>query len=165
MWTLLWRHNGRGSVLNHKPRDCFLNRISDAAQRKHQSFASPAFVRGIHRSPVKSPHKGQWRGKCFHLMTSSWICKMLIFARCQGSETWSISIWRYKKFILVRYYSKQSYLCCLLYVRSWKRYEIILNLIKAILHAQIYTYLSSDWSFTEYQNCMGALWKCRMVPI
>ena len=29
------------------------------------------FVRGIHRSPVNSPHKDQWRGKCFHLMTSS----------------------------------------------------------------------------------------------
>ena len=27
-------------------------------QRKHQSSASLAFVRGIHRSPVNSPHKG-----------------------------------------------------------------------------------------------------------
>ena len=33
---------------------------SDADQRKHQSSASLAFVWGIHR------------GKCFHLMTSSW---------------------------------------------------------------------------------------------
>ena len=31
---------------------------SDADQRKHQSSASLAFVRGIHRSPVNSPHKG-----------------------------------------------------------------------------------------------------------
>ena len=30
---------------------------SDADQRKHQSSASLAFVRGIHRGPVKSPHK------------------------------------------------------------------------------------------------------------
>ena len=30
---------------------------SDADQRKHQSSAPPAFVRGIHRSPVNSPHK------------------------------------------------------------------------------------------------------------
>ena len=29
-----------------------------AAQRKHQSFASLAFVRGIHRWPVNSPQKG-----------------------------------------------------------------------------------------------------------
>ena len=30
---------------------------SGADQRKHQSSASLAFVRGIHRSPVNSPHK------------------------------------------------------------------------------------------------------------
>ena len=45
---------------------------SGAYQRKHQSPASLAFVRGIHRWPVNSPNKGQWRGKRFHLMTSSW---------------------------------------------------------------------------------------------
>ena len=31
---------------------------SGADQRKHQSSASLAFVRGIHRSPANSPHKG-----------------------------------------------------------------------------------------------------------
>ena len=31
---------------------------SDADQRKHQSSSSLAFVRGIHRGPVNSPHKG-----------------------------------------------------------------------------------------------------------
>ena len=45
---------------------------SGTDQRKHQSSASLAFVPGIHRWPVNSPHKGHWRGKCFHLMTSSW---------------------------------------------------------------------------------------------
>ena len=30
---------------------------SDANQRKHQSSTSLAFVRGIHRGPVNSPHK------------------------------------------------------------------------------------------------------------
>ena len=30
---------------------------SGADQRKHQSSASLAFVRGIHRGPVNSPHK------------------------------------------------------------------------------------------------------------
>ena len=32
--------------------------FSDADQRKHQGSASLAFVRGIHRGPVNSPHKG-----------------------------------------------------------------------------------------------------------
>ena len=45
---------------------------SGADQRKHQSSAPLAFVRGIHRWPVNSPHKGPVTRKCFHLMTSSW---------------------------------------------------------------------------------------------
>ena len=38
---------------------------SDAAQRKHQSSASLAFVRGIHRGPVNSPHKWPVTRKVF----------------------------------------------------------------------------------------------------
>ena len=44
---------------------------SSADQRKHQSFASLAFVRGIHRDRWIPRTKGQLRGKCFHLITSS----------------------------------------------------------------------------------------------
>ena len=42
---------------------------SGADQRKHQSSASLAFVRGIHRWPVNSPHKWPVTRK----MMSSWI--------------------------------------------------------------------------------------------
>ena len=70
---------------------------SNADQRKHQSSASLAFVRGITQSFIQTQIKenikgprhwplcgeftgdrwiprtnGQLRGKCFHLMTSSW---------------------------------------------------------------------------------------------
>ena len=45
---------------------------SSADQRKHQSSASLAFVWGIHRDRWIHRTKGQLRGKCFHLMTSSW---------------------------------------------------------------------------------------------
>ena len=38
---------------------------SGADQRKHQSSASLAFVGGIHRSPVNSPHKGPVTPKMF----------------------------------------------------------------------------------------------------
>ena len=44
---------------------------SNADQRKHQSSASLAFVWGIHRDRWIPRTKGQLRGKCFHLMTSS----------------------------------------------------------------------------------------------
>ena len=45
---------------------------SGAEQRKHQSSASLAFVRGIHRGPVNSTQKWPVMRKIFHLMTSSW---------------------------------------------------------------------------------------------
>ena len=38
---------------------------SDADQRKHQSSASLAFVRGIHRGPLNSPYKWPVRRKMF----------------------------------------------------------------------------------------------------
>ena len=38
---------------------------SSAEQRKHQSSAILAFVRGIHRRPVNSPHKGPVTRKMF----------------------------------------------------------------------------------------------------
>ena len=31
------------------------------------------FVRGIHRSPVNSPHKGQWRGALMFCLIRAWI--------------------------------------------------------------------------------------------
>ena len=40
---------------------------SGAEQRKHKSSASLAFVRGIHRWPVNSPHKGLVTRKMFPL--------------------------------------------------------------------------------------------------
>ena len=43
----------------------YLTAYSDADQRKHQSSASLAFVRGIHRMPVNSPHKGPVTRKKF----------------------------------------------------------------------------------------------------
>ena len=45
---------------------------SGADQRKHQRSASLAFMRGIHRDRWIPRSNGQQRGKCFHLMTSSW---------------------------------------------------------------------------------------------
>ena len=43
----------------------YLTVCSGTDQRKHQSSASLAFVRGIHRWPVNSPHKGPVTRKMF----------------------------------------------------------------------------------------------------
>ena len=42
---------------------------SGTDQRKHQTFASPALW-GNSSVTGEFPAKGQWRGKCYHLMTS-----------------------------------------------------------------------------------------------
>ena len=57
------------------------NVYSDAHQRKHQSSASLAFVWGIHRDRWIPRTKGQLRGKCFHLMTSSCIIRTTLEVR------------------------------------------------------------------------------------
>ena len=61
---LQWRHNEPDSVSNHRR---LYNSIvcSGADQRKHQSSAPLALVRGIHLSPVNSPHKGPVTRKMF----------------------------------------------------------------------------------------------------
>ena len=44
----------------------------DAIKWKHFPCYWP-FVRGIHRSPVNSPHKGQWRGALMSSLIYAWI--------------------------------------------------------------------------------------------
>ena len=77
---------------------------SDADQRKHQSSASLAFVWGIHRDRWIPRTKGQLRGKCFHLVTSSWwwwfdyymvIMIMVTLMRYHSFSKWSINISRF----------------------------------------------------------------------
>ena len=72
---------------------------SGVDQRKHQSSASLAFVRGIHQDRWIPRTKGQQRGKCFHLMTSS----------CSIDEWLSDGFWCtcvLLHFFLVRYRSR-----------------------------------------------------------
>ena len=61
--SLEWRHNEIDVVSNDRRNECVRTVCSGADQRKHQSSASLAFVRGIHRWPVNSPHKGPVRGE------------------------------------------------------------------------------------------------------
>ena len=44
----------------------------DVIKWKHFPLHWP-FVRGIHRSPVNSPHKGQWRGALIFSLICAWI--------------------------------------------------------------------------------------------
>ena len=48
------------------------NNHDDVIKWKHFPRYWP-FVRGIHRSPVNSPHKGQWRGALMFSLICVWI--------------------------------------------------------------------------------------------
>ena len=93
---------------------------SGADHRKHQSSASLAFVRGIHRWPVDSPHKEPVTRKCFHLMPSSWVenmpwkhpyidttCKGIAWSHLLGHRSYGTCIslagvcLRYSSFLMV----------------------------------------------------------------
>ena len=63
LWLQLIRSSKRcpgGHCLGYHP-DILLLYHDDVIKWKHFPRYWP-FVRGIHRSPVNSPHKGQWRG-------------------------------------------------------------------------------------------------------
>ena len=64
--SLQWRHNERDGVSNKSQASRLLNRLlGRRSKKKNQSSASLAFVRGIHRWPVNSPHKGPVTRKMF----------------------------------------------------------------------------------------------------
>ena len=62
---LHWRHNGHDSVSNDQSHNCLLNQLFRHRSRKISNLASLAFVRGIHRRPVNSPHKWPVTRKIF----------------------------------------------------------------------------------------------------
>ena len=66
-----------------------------ADQRKHQSSASLAFVRGLHRRPVNSPHKGPVTRKIFPfddviMVYQSYFVLIFVLICCQAfiRRTW-----------------------------------------------------------------------------
>ena len=71
--TLQWRHNGRDCVSNNQPHDCLLNRLFRRRSKKTLKLR----VTGLTGDRWIPRTNGQWRGKYFHLMTSSWVAMIL----------------------------------------------------------------------------------------
>ena len=83
--SLQWRHNGRDEFQITSLTIVYSTVYSGADQRKHQSSASLAFVRGIHRWPLNSPLKWQVTGKLLpfddviiSFMVGIWYCTPVI---------------------------------------------------------------------------------------
>ena len=90
-WPLNWRHNGRGGVSITSLTIVYSAVYSGADERIHQSSASLAFVGGIHRWPVNSPHRGPVTRKMFSFY-------YLIMPIC---KTWSSTFSRAERSIMV----------------------------------------------------------------
>ena len=71
-YPLQWRHNERDGVSSHQPHDCLLNRLFKAQIKENIKAPRHWPLRGEFTGDRWIPRtKGQQRGKCFHLMTSS----------------------------------------------------------------------------------------------
>ena len=69
--VLHWRHSDYDGVSNNQPHGSLLNSLF----RRRSKKTSKLRVTGLCVGNSPGPHtKGQLRGKCFHLMTSSWVC-------------------------------------------------------------------------------------------
>ena len=66
-WTIC---HGYGAMGHHQ--ENYGIHHDDVIKWKHFPRYWP-FVRGIHRSPLNSPHKGQWRGALMFLCSAPWI--------------------------------------------------------------------------------------------
>ena len=81
---------------------------SGAHQRKHQSSASLAFVKGIHRWPVNSLHKGPVTRKMFPLHD---VIIHVSSLRCTGIISVHIQKWYYQRYpSITRMYLKKMFL-------------------------------------------------------
>ena len=98
--------NGRqGPVYTANPKAWFFMAWhDDVIKWKHFPRNWP-FVRGIHRSPVNSPHKGQWRGALMFSLTCAWmnewvnnreagdLRRFLAHYDVTVMDTWKPSVW------------------------------------------------------------------------
>ena len=94
-WDFCWNLDIRGAIASQITSITIVcsTIYLDAEQRKHQSSASLAFVRGIHRWSVNSLHKWPATRKIFHLMTSSWGCQHKNMSKHNRYHHLSWGIW------------------------------------------------------------------------
>ena len=69
--SLQWRHNERDGVSNNQHHRCLLNRFFQTQIKENTKATRHWPLWGEFTEDRWIPRtKGQWRGKCFHLMTS-----------------------------------------------------------------------------------------------
>ena len=100
----------------------------DVIKWKHLSRYWP-FVRGIHRSPVNSPHKGQWRGALMFSLICVWINGWV-----NNGEAGDLRRYRAHYYVTVMFgHCSEFHQCCACNHNSWKYVETIYGSMPAIL--------------------------------
>ena len=79
-WSYMMNRNAYTTPPLGKPTPIYWGGLlhDDVIEWKHFPRYWP-FVRGIHRSPVNSPHKGQWRGALMFSLICVWIMRLVIW--------------------------------------------------------------------------------------
>ena len=135
-------------------------------QRKYQSYASVAFVRGIHRSPVDSPHKGPVTRKMFPFDDVLVICYMN-----RTDDTVTLLKWfiYHAMYIQSIVYMQLYWFRFRLTVVSWWRHDIEAIPARRPLcegTGHQWSLLTKNtnaklWYFLYYQKLLNKHWSCR----
>ena len=97
--SLRRRRNGCDDVSNHQPHDCLLNRLFRLRSKKQSKLRVTGLCAGIHRGPVKSPHKWSVTWKMFSFddvimwSLSAWRSLPPVFLVSHCAETNGLSYW------------------------------------------------------------------------
>ena len=77
--SLQWGHHERDGVSNHQPHDCLRNRLfkGQIQENIEASLYWPLWGESTGDRWIART-KDQLRGKCFHFMTSLWMCWMVV---------------------------------------------------------------------------------------
>ena len=89
--TILLKFNQQNPTL---PSDKRTNPMMTSSNGNIFRITGP-FFRGIHQSPVNSPHKSQWRGTLMFLLICAWIKRLSKQSWGWWFETPSRSLWRH----------------------------------------------------------------------
>ena len=133
---------------------------SGADQRKHQSSASLAFVRGIHRGPVNSPHKGPVTRKSEIIYS---IC--IHIRKKKNQQTENVSIWW-------RHHVKMNHVNFVTFVLLLLHYNCNMICFKPVVPSRTHNWdvlllfpgiISNDDDDTNMRNTSNIVHPCEKV--
>ena len=131
---------------------------SGADQREHQSSASLAFVRGIHRSPVNSPHKWPVTRKMLPFddvimwkQTGRWVFPLLF--SCVATFCCNINIYIYITVYIYHYHlSEPSLKRGVSHKDQRMSYKSCIQMNIHIIHSMLVRNITY-WSYGNYAQC------------